>query len=339
MHPKKLVQEIETFVDRCNSGAQINGLSPEDFARFGLIQSHIQSTNIRMQIEAGSMSGLNPENNIFFPVMEDREQAEARVNRPTSRATNAGLTIVNNDYDENKADADKQIAGRLVDDLNKVFKGDQRNIGFGSRFGFPLGEEGISVRVTNSGTGGSFGGMAISIIQVLLARTDAHPDAYKIHRNNQWGLGIPNGIIVRAVDNKNNPRPYADMLATAVEEVLHLRLAPIMIGTYGNLISFYIEEALFFEILCKIGLRHPEDAGTTPANIPNFETVNEELKKLIRTLNFSDVLSHPNTKNNFFFETTQITESFREEHPDFVPVIKEFIDKLKASRKRRSKSL
>ena len=53
-----------------------------------------------------------------------------------------------------------------------------------------------------------------------------------------------------------------------------------MIATYGDLGAFYIEEALVHALLCRVGLKSPEDPHSTPRNIPNHEILEKELHQV-----------------------------------------------------------
>ena len=332
LNPEEAITEINNFLGACKETQELNRLPDySGFQRFGLVWAYIQRMDNHMKVEAGVGLERNPTmGQIFYPVKEDEVQSASRVKGVTARAINAGNTLVNVPYNEKDAENDRLLAEDLSILMENVFFGeaDGNSIGLCKRFGLPLGDKAISVRITRSGTGGSFGGLELSILQELLAETDAHADAYKILRNTMWGLNIPNGIIVNSMRKDRTEKDMKSMLATAVEEVIQLRISPIMIATYGDLGAFYIEEALVHELLCRFWLKKPEDVHSTPRNIPNIELIEKELQKFLQALELSDQEEHPGTSINLFFEIAQITKAFREEHPDFLPFMKKFIDTL-----------
>ena len=336
LNPEEVNTEINNFLDACRGTREVNRLPDySGFQRFGLFWAYVQRMYNHMIVEAGVGLERNPTmGQIFYPVKEDEAQSASRVRGVTARAINAGNTILSTPYNEKDAENDRLLAEDLSKLMEDVFFGeaDGNSIGLCKRFGLPLGDKAISVRITRSGTGGSFGGLELSILQELLAETDAHADAYKILRNTMWGLNIPNRIIVNSMRKDGTKREIPSMLATAIEEVIQLRISPIMIATYGDLGAFYIEEALVHSLLCRFGLKNPEDFRSTPRNIPNIELIENGLQKFLQALELSDQEEHPGTSINLFFEIAQITKAFREANPGFLPFMKEFIATLEQSR-------
>ncbi len=335
LNPEEAMVEINCFLASCRNAQRVNNLPGYNgFQRFGLYLAYANRMDIHMRIEAGVGLERDPTVTIFYPVKEDETQSTARVRNPTAKAMNAGNTLVETPYSEENAENDLLKALDLSKLMADAFFGEAggSSMGLCKRFGLPLGDRAISVRITRSGTGSSFGGLELSILQELLAETDAQPDAYKILQNTIWGVNIPNGIIVNSKKKDGSSKDMEQMLATAIEEVIQLRISPIMIATYGDLGAFYIEEALVHALLCRVGLKNPEDPHSTPRNIPNHEILEKELEKFLYALELSDQVTNTGSKNNLFFEIAQITKAFREANPGFLPFMKEFIATLEQSR-------